>query len=659
MKSKILSLVLICLFASLSYAQSDPGQVDLILKEPILSSDVSLFQLKQYILSRAAKPPAPTSLEQWTAESKRLRERLLQEVALHGWPREWVTAPPRFEDLGLIASGKGFRTRKLRYEIVPGFQSTAILYEPENLQGKVPAILNVNGHVGPPGKSVEYKQKRCINFAKRGMLALSLEWLAFGELTHPENLHLFGAHLDLVGANELGLFVLAMRKGLDYLYEHPHTDRNRVGMTGLSGGGWQTTILSALDERVKVIVPVAGITSLQTRVEVRRYGDLGDIEQSATDLLEGQDYSHLVALMAPRPTLLIHNAEDDCCFRAPLVKPLLFDVVGPVFRLYQKEDVFEWHENRDPGTHNYQLDNRLQAYRFFSKHFSLPIIENEIPSEAEVKSYDELVVGLPKDNLTILGLARKLGSQITRQPLPGESTARAAWATQERDKLKKLVRYRPVGIQRPWAVDNTKNKRVETKSYLFEMNNGLSASAVWLKGIEAPDNASVSIVLNDKGKRAAGVEVSDRLNRGEQVLALDLLFTGDSWKIEAPATPERETGPWAYIQMLHGTGDRAIALQAAQLLEVARWIRGHSTNSKLHLECTGIRNQVTALVAAALEPSLFSEIVIREGMPSLNYLLEKPVEYQEAAELFCLDLYKDFDLDRFVAMAGPTKVIMK
>src|SRR5439155_5432429 len=280
MKSKILSLVLICLFASLSYAQSDPGQVDLILKEPILSSDVSLFQLKQYILSRAAKPPAPTSLEQWRAESKRLRERLLQEVALHGWPREWVTAPPRFEDLGLIASGKGYRTRKLRYEIVPGFQSTAILYEPENLQGKVPAILNVNGHVGPPGKSVEYKQKRCINFAKRGMLALSLEWLAFGELTHPENLHLFGAHLDLVGANELGLFVLAMRKGLDYLYEHPHTDRNRVGMTGLSGGGWQTTILSALDERVKVIVPVAGITSLQTRVEVRRYGDLGDIEQS-------------------------------------------------------------------------------------------------------------------------------------------------------------------------------------------------------------------------------------------------------------------------------------------------------------------------------------------------------------------------------------------
>ena len=95
------------------------------------------------------------------------------------------------------------------------------------------------------------------------------------------------------------------------------------------------------------------------------------------------------------------------------------------------------------------------------------------------------------------------------------------------------------------------------------------------------------------------------------------------------------------------------------MLEITRWIRSHSINSKVHLESTGIRNQVTALIAGALEPDLFSEIVIREGMPSLGYLLEKPVEYQEAAELFCLDLYKEFDLDRFLAMAGPTKVIMK
>ena len=61
-----------------------------------------------------------------------------------------------------------------------------------------------------------------------------------------------------------------------------------------------------------------------------------------------------------------------------LVKPYVYDAVKPFFKVYGKEDVFSWHENTDPSTHNYQLDNRLQAYRFFSKHFGLPAIEQEL-----------------------------------------------------------------------------------------------------------------------------------------------------------------------------------------------------------------------------------------------------------------------------------------
>ena len=119
----------------------------------------------------------------------------------NGW-----TAGPKFEEVGVIETGSGYRIRKLRYEIVPGFDSAALLYEPEHMSGKIPAILNVNGHVGPPGKAVEYKQKRCINYAKHGILALNLEWFSFGELDKKGNEHWFGAHLDLVGANELGIF---------------------------------------------------------------------------------------------------------------------------------------------------------------------------------------------------------------------------------------------------------------------------------------------------------------------------------------------------------------------------------------------------------------------------------------------------------------------
>lgn len=641
------SMLLTFLFSANALGQSDPDDLAPVLRDEILAPSAALFQMKSYILSRVAPPPTPVGAQQWTEEAQRLRRHILQDVVFHGWPDEWVNAPPKFEDLGVIDTGLGYRLRKLRYEIVPGFQSVAILYEPEKLQSKVPAILNLNGHVGPPGKAVEYKQKRCINFARHGILALSLEWFSFGELHAEGNQHGYAAHLDLVGSNGLGIFLLEMRRGLDYLYNHPSVDRNRLGVTGLSGGGWQTIFLSSLDDRVKVAVPVAGFSSVATKVEARKYGDLGDLEQNGTDLLFDLDYTHLVAMMAPRPTLLIYNAEDDCCFRAPLVKPLIYDGAKPFFRLYGKDDALQWYENRDPGTHNYQLSNREQAYRFFSQQFGLPLIEQEIPGGQEIKSYDELLVGLPKDNLTILDLARQFARGITRSSAPSASSAKAAWAISERQKLNSVVRYKSVHLTRAWTLANTKNKGVETLSYLFEMNNGLSVSGVWLRGILTPSKNPVTIVLNDQGRKAAASDVSDRVNRDEEVLALDLSFFGDAWK---------DLEPFSYAQILDSQGDRALGMQSAQLIEIAQWLRKRSGTRKLRLESRGIRTQAIAVVAAALQPELFSELLAHEAMPSLDFLLRAPVTFEQAPELFCLDLYKHFDIDRLTAIAAPTQV---
>ena len=641
-------LLLACILLSVeTFAQSTPEDLETVLGEQILAPSAALFQMKSFILSRVPPPPVATSATEWTEESQRLRRHLLQDVVFHGWPPEWVNSSSKFVEVGTIETHEGYRLRKLRYEVVPGFQSVAILYEPEKLQGKVPAILNVNGHVGPPGKAVEYKQKRCINFAKHGILALNLEWFAFGELRVEGNQHWYGAHLDLVGANALGIFLLEMRRGLDYLCDHPSVDRNRVGVTGLSGGGWQTIFLSALDERVKVAVPVAGYSSTTTKVEARQYGDLGDLEQNGTDFLANVDYTHLTAMMAPRPTLLIHNAEDDCCFRAPLVKPLIYDGIRPFFKLYGKEDVFQWHENRDPGTHNYQLDNREHAYRFFSQQFGIPTAEKEIPSGQEIKTYEELVVGLPKDNLTILDLARKIAGATRRAPIPSDSTARAAWANSERRKLNSVVCYKPVHLARVWTLADTKSRGVETMSYLFEMDNGLAASGVWVKGIDAPRDAPVTLVLHDQGRKAAAAEVSRRVNRDEQVLALDLTFFGDSWK---------DLEPFSYAQILDGQGERPVGIQAAQLIEIAEWLQKRTGAQKLRLESRGIRTEAIVLVAAALKPDVFSDVVVREGMASLDYVLEVPVTFQNAPELFCLDLYKEFDIDRLAAMAAPAEI---
>src|ERR1700678_2959609 len=367
-------------------AQATRSAIDPLLKQPLQSPVLVSEELRHFLLKRVPELPPITTPAQWQKEAERLREHELA-VIYHGWPREWVEAKPKFERVAEITRA-GYRIVKLRYEIVPGFSSTALLYEPEHMTGKMPAILDVSGH-GAGGKAVEHKQKRCINQARRGILALSLEWIGMGELSSPGNEHNQIGLLDLTGANGVGLFYLAMRRGLDFLYEDPRVDRARIGVTGLSGGGWQTMLLSSLDTRVGPAVPVAGFSSLTTAIEHPDYA--GDAEQNGADMRSVADYAHLMALRAPRPTLLIYNAMDDCCFRAGVVKQGVYTDIQPFFALMGSPENLQWYVNENPGTHNYQIDSREQSYRFFNHAFQLQASDQEdADTDTEVQTAADL-----------------------------------------------------------------------------------------------------------------------------------------------------------------------------------------------------------------------------------------------------------------------------
>ena len=98
--------------------------------------------------------------------------------------------------------------------------------------------------------------------------------------------------------------------------------------------------------------------------------------------------------------------------------------------------------------------------------------------DAEVHTYEELLVGLPKNNLTILDLAKERARAIHREPLGAP--------VYERKKLTALVRYKPVTVKHAWAVSNTKNKGVETLAFQFQLSNDLAAAGVLVKAISAP-----------------------------------------------------------------------------------------------------------------------------------------------------------------------------
>ncbi len=626
------------------FSQTTATSISEVLRQPLQNADVTAWQIRQYVVRQVPKLVVPARPEQWTAESKKLRRRTL-ETAFHGWPKEWIDSPPVFHDLGEMHAGKGYRLHKFRYEIVPGFQATALLYVPEAAHGKLPVILDVNGHE-PEGKAMEYIQKRCVNQARHGVLALNLEWIGMGELAVPGNVHWDNSYLDFAGANGLGLFYLAMRRGLDYLWDRPDVDRRRIGITGLSGGGWQSIVLGSLDERILAALPDAGYRSI---LSIGGAETIGDNEQTATDLNFDFDYMHLTALRAPRPTMLIYNENDTCCFRAPRMKPFLYDSVLPFFKLYNAQDDFYWYENTDPGDHNYQLDNRLHSYAFFDKYFKLPLLNNESPAEQDILSKEQLTVGLPEDNLTILSLARQFADNVKREPVPLDARGRETWIHQGREVLKRTVRYKPSALESAWPVANTWGSGLKSIGYRFDFDNGLSASGALLRAVTASDRVPWTIVLNDSGKKASSASISNRVNRGEQVLAVDVIFIGD-------AAPPPYYFPM-YDRMLATEGSRSLGIEVGQLVAIASWLKTRSGRGSGNLEATGVRSQAVAMIASALDPGSFSNVSIHDGLHSWSEVFSRPVRYQDAPELFCLDLYRRFDLAYLMAMAGPVNSI--
>jgi bile acid acyltransferase/acyl-CoA thioester hydrolase-like protein len=644
----------IVILAMLTVSQETTGSdtekaVQAALQPRLLSQDVVAHQLQQYLSKLVPKLAVPATAGDWARQTERHRQELLDKVIFHGWSEQWVHGPLKYEEVGQVEQHQGYQIRRLRLEIIPGFQTVAILYEPDNLTPKMPAILNLNGH-NTNGKAANFKQTRCINYALQGMFALNLEWLNCSELGHPENDHWMGAHLNLVGQNAAGLFHLAMRKGLDYLWQHPGVDRSRVGVTGLSGGAWQTIVLSALDDRVAACVSVSGFSAMYPAI-FDQHG-IGDIEYNPPDMRLDADYTHLVAMRAPKPTLLIYGAKDEFFNRAPQLKPYLFDAIRPFFGLYGQGEALAWHEHVDPGTHNYGLKNRLESYRFFSHHFGLAPNPGEVDVTNELQSCTELEVGLPKDNLTMLGLARKHARKMDHESPPEVLTDRLRWQNDKRVQLKEVIRYDPATIEHAVIVASDRNEGLESHRYYFEFDNGLLAIGTLLRPPGLCESKTICVLLQDDGQRSAANAALAHLESDEEVLTLDLLFTGDA----APDSPERVAQIWSqrslFVQLLSSAGQRALGLETAQFVAIGNWLSRFKGKRSIHVTTRGMRSQVIALTAGALEPQLFSSLDVDQGLPTLRYLLDKPVTYQEAPDLFCRDLYKLFDIDQLVALSG-------
>ncbi len=585
------------------------------------------------------------SVEEWEKEAERMRSDALAHVIFRGEAAAWRKAKGKVEWLDTIEGGPGYRIKKVRYEALPGLWIPGLLYEPESLTGKVPVVLNVNGH-DFKGKAADYKQVRCINLAKRGMLALNIEWFGMGQFRDGNYRHDLINHIDLCGAGGIAAHYLAMSRGLDLLLSLAHADSERVAVTGLSGGGWQTIFISAFDKRVTLTNPVAGYSSFLTRTE--HFSDLGDSEQTPCDLATVTDYAHMTAMMAPRATLLTFNATDNCCFAAGHALPPLLNAAAPVFRLYGQEARLQSHVNTDPGTHNYLRDNREAFYRMVGETFfkgDAAYSAKEIPSDTEVKSAEILDVELPVDNVSLQSLALSLSKTLpNRAELPiteAQGVART-WRDEGRKRLRDLVRTRQYETKAR-ATTRAEGEGVKVTSWRIEVGEWSVPVVELTKG----EPSKSVVLLADDGRKASADEAKKWLSAGYRVLAVDPFSVGES------QIAERD---YLFALMLSAVGNRPLGLQAGQVASIARWAKAERPAEPLTLAASGPRTGVMALVAAALEEAAIDDVVLRAPLGSLKELIETKQEYRLSPELFCFGLLEDFDVAQLAALVVPRRV---
>lgn len=641
-------VMLVCgpLCGGTAFAQeaAEVEPLDEVLSRSILPADLPLEQVRAFTESRVPPMPQATTVAEWETHAQEMRQQTLDRVVYRGEAKTWRDLTTHVEWLDEIEGGPGYKIRKLRFEAVPGLWVPALLYEPLELDGKVPVGLNVNGHDGN-GKAAEYKQIRCINQAKRGMLALNVEWLGMGQLNSEGLQHYRMNQLDLCGTSGLAPFYLSLKRSLDVLLSHPHADPERVLVAGLSGGGWQTIFISSLDERVTLANPVAGYSSFRTRA--RNLSDLGDSEQTPTDLATVTDYAHLTAMRAPRPTLLTFNAKDDCCFRAEHALPPLLDAAQPIFELYGKGENLESHINDDPGTHNFELDNRQALYRVIGRHFFPEMKDfkaDEIESQSEVKSSDELAVDLPDDNATFNTLALGLMNQLDRDPqIPEDASQLPGWQDQRRQVLREVVRAESCTVE---AEKKGETQFEDGLAVLWQLN----INQMWtVPAVElTPTTAEHStLLIADAGRKAAGEQVKQLLDQGHRVLAIDPFYFGES------AISQRD---FLFALLVAAVGERPLGIQAAQVQAAAGWF--HDRHSQpVQLVALGPRTSTIALTAAAFDSESISSVALHHAWGSLERLIEEnqPVTY--APELFCFGLLQEFDLPQLVQIVAPRPVV--
>ena len=326
----------------------------------------------------------------WETRKAELRKCFLEQLNLSPFPKKTPLDPVYTEK----RKYDGYTVENVGIETIPGVYLCGSLYRPAKGKGPFPAVLSPHGHFNSTdlneyGRYRPDQQYRCATLARMGAVVFSYEMFAYGEslLQVTTEDHRTGLALTMQTLNSIRV--------IDFLTSLSYVDPERIGVTGASGGGTQTFLLTALDKRVTVSVPVVMVSSYF-------FGgcpcESGLPIHSCSDF--GTNNAEIAAMASPRPLMVISDGND----WTRNVPEIEFPYLQKVYALYGKQENVENVHLADEDN-DYGISKRMAMYGFMAKHLGLDI--NAVRDKAG--KIDESKVTIEKyESLLVFGREGKL-----------------------------------------------------------------------------------------------------------------------------------------------------------------------------------------------------------------------------------------------------------
>jgi hypothetical protein len=289
-----------------------------------------------------------SNLGEWQERAARIRRQILVGAKLDPLP-ERTPLNPVIRNKRNYA---GYSVESAAFEARPGFFVYGNLYRPVGKRGPFPGILYAHGHMDR-GRYEPDQQIGCATLARLGAVVFSYDMIGFGDSRHLGWNHQHEQALTLQTWSSI--------RALDFLQSLPNVDDERLGMTGCSGGGTQTFLLAAIDDRVDAAVPVAMVSAhffggceCESGLPIHKTADLET------------NNAEIAACVAPRPLLLV-SVGGDWTKNTPTVE---FPYIRHIYELFGVADhVANAHFPEEE--HGYEGVKRQAMYPFMVTHLNL------------------------------------------------------------------------------------------------------------------------------------------------------------------------------------------------------------------------------------------------------------------------------------------------